>query len=277
MSSKKNSVEKFFDKIYVISLFDKEKKWKKVHKQFKSRGVNNVERFIAVDGRCKNLSKSDILDKKRTFEISYNVEIDNPDGLKYTELLPASSLTISTVLLLRNQVRNNYEHVLLCEDDINLVPNFVNKFTEGIKEINKSKYKDNWDVLYLGCGSMCGNKGVSEQKTKENKYKSDQSDAEGFGDIYSFHPEDIRMPCYDCVDVSEHISVPSWMTGTWCYAYSLRGAKKMLKIIDNKVGEHIDKYLRDTCDFKGMNVLSFNPPIAMHEFGLQRPETTIPW
>ena len=49
---KTNSLNRFFNKIYVINLNDKKERWKKVSDAFKRR-VIKVERFEAVDDRCK--------------------------------------------------------------------------------------------------------------------------------------------------------------------------------------------------------------------------------
>ena len=71
----KNTFNNFFDKIFVINLFDKTTRWNKVEKQFKNRKIN-IDRFIAVDGRCQNQGKKACLEKLKSFEISYNVLID---------------------------------------------------------------------------------------------------------------------------------------------------------------------------------------------------------
>ena len=46
---------KSLPKIYVINLKDRPDRWEKIDVQFKKQDIN-VDRFIAVDGRCKNLT-----------------------------------------------------------------------------------------------------------------------------------------------------------------------------------------------------------------------------
>ena len=55
-------INKFFDKIFVISLYDNFSRWEKVAKQFKNRKID-VERFVTVDGRCKNQTSKECLQK----------------------------------------------------------------------------------------------------------------------------------------------------------------------------------------------------------------------
>ena len=268
-------MNRYFSQIYIINLHDKIERYNKVYNQFKNRNIK-TKRFIAVDGRCTNLKKPDILAKKKSFEITYDVKISNDYNLPLKELLPAASLTISTILLLREQVKRKYKHILICEDDINLVDGFEQKFLQGIKEINKSKYKDNWDILYLGCGRECGNKGISRKKSPQNKNFSDL--AKIYGDEwYVENVDDLRFPCDHCENVSENISIPKDAAGSWCYAFSLSGAKKMLKLMDDDAGRHIDKYYQEYEDMGGMNILSFNPPIVYHEGGVCREGSSIPW
>ena len=268
----KSFINKFFDKIFVISLYDNFDRWNKVEKQFRNRKID-VERFITVDGRCKNQTSKECLQKLETFKLMFDVKITNKSNINLQILTPAVSLTISTVLLLRQMVKNKWKYMLLCEDDINLVNNFDNKFKQGIKEIGNF----NWDLLYLGCGGLCGNKGVSYEQTNINKYPSTLAAVED-EEYYVEVKDDIRSPCdTECPSLSEHISHATQIGGTWCYAYSLAGAKKVLKYIDNDVGQHIDILLKQ-CGNKGMlNKLSFNPPVAYHDDGFLRTSTDIPW
>jgi len=101
----KSEMNKFYDKIFVISLYDKQDRWKKVRDQFKKKGVD-VESFVAVDGRCSGQGEDGCLDKLKTFQLMYDVWID-PDGDPLEEMVPASSLTIGTIILLRAMVRIN--------------------------------------------------------------------------------------------------------------------------------------------------------------------------
>lgn len=271
----KNEINKFFDKVYVINLFDKEDRWKKMKKQFVNRKIE-VERFIAVDGRCKGQGDEGCKAKLKTFEMSYNIKISNKDKLPLYQLVPAASLTIGTILILRNMVANRYKHILICEDDIELGKGFEKNFKRGIDELKGTKY-DKWDVLYLGCGNLCGDNGMSDKKQGKIKHLSTLSQFTG-EDIYLEHPNDLRSLCGDdCENITEHMSIPARAGGSWCYAFSLKGAKKFLKLIDNDAGNHVDQIYQKLPNQGGVMAVAFNPPIVWHEGGAIRSDTDIPW
>lgn len=271
--SSKNIFNKFFKKIFVISLYDKTERWEKVAKQFKSRKIE-VERFIAIDGRCKNEGTVACEQKRKSFEIQYNVKLPLSKKYPLKELIPASSLSIGTVVLLRQMVKEGWPTMLICEDDVVLGRNLLNKFEQGIKELNKTQ-KD-WDILYLGCGNKCGNANIGTNKSKKHKNISPLTqfiDAEFFVQ----YPDDLRMICEDCPKISDNLSRPLQPGGTWCYAYSLKGAKKFLKFVDNDVSEHIDQLLKQAVTANKLKAVSFDPPIVWHEGGAFRSDTDIPW
>jgi GR25 family glycosyltransferase involved in LPS biosynthesis len=265
-------LNEYFDKIYVINLFDKLTRWDKMRKQFKNRKIE-IDRFIAVDGRCKDQGNAGCLAKLHTFETLYDVKISNNSFLNHSELVPASSLTIGTIQILRHMVKNKLDRILICEDDIELIRGFEKKFTEGIMELNETKVADKWDIMYLGCGEKCGNTGVSYTKSKHNKNISTRD-----SDVFVNHKNDIRMPCEDgCDKITEHISYADFPLGSWCYAFSLKGAKKMLKIIDDDAGDHVDRTFSKLHKKGGVVTIAFDPPIVMHEEGYVRPDSDIPW
>jgi GR25 family glycosyltransferase involved in LPS biosynthesis len=271
----KNEINKFFDKVYVINLFDKEERWKKMKKQFDNRHIQ-VERFIADDGRCKGQGEEGCRAKLKTFEMVYNVKISNKRKLPLYEIIPAASLTIGTIVLLRNMVANNYKHILICEDDIELGRGFEKNFKRGIDELKGTKH-ENWDVMYLGCGNKCGDNEISETPKGRSKHLSTLSqflDEE----LYVTNPNDLRSMCGDeCENITEHMSIPERAGGSWCYAFSLKGAKKFLKLIDNDAGNHVDQIYQKLPNKGGIMPVAFNPPIVWHEGGAIRSDTDIPW
>lgn len=269
----KSTLNKFFDKIFVISLYDAVERYEKVEKQFKSKKVN-IERFIAIDGRCKNQGDKVCLDKIKTFEMIYDIKISNKKKFKLKELVPASSLTIGTILLLREMVKQKWEHMLICEDDVVLPRNLESKFKEGIKEIGDEK----WDLLYLGCGNKCGQKGISFEPSRKNHHFSELAELME-DEFYISYKDDLRYPCEEgeCDEFSKHISHAYNPGGTWAYAYSLAGAKKLLKLLDNDAGNHIDKLIGAQTMAGKLKALSFDPPIIWHEGGVLRNNSSIPW
>ena len=243
-------------------------------------------KFLAIDGRCPktlpNISEC-IEEKTNRFEKDYNVQISKKLPLS------AASLTIGTILILREMIEKNWEHVLILEDDVVLDNKIIEKFQKGINEIEKKKI--DWDMLYLGCGGECGTKNVSWNKTKNNKYKSTwEYDKTEPIDLYVGHPYDLRVPCdkKDCVHLSQHISYAKKAGGTWGYAYSKQGAKKFLDALTiksgknkgiTKVEDHIDQLLMKVHNKYGLIVLAFDTPIIWHEYGIAQRDkfSTIEW
>lgn len=263
-------INNFFDKIFIINLRDKIQRWNKVSARFNRNNIKYT-RFIAVDGRCK--TDKQCLTKRTRFMKRYNIKM-KLGGYPLKELLPASSLTIGTILILRKMVEKRWNHILICEDDVVIGRGIHTKFKAGTKELED--FVPDWDILYLGCGNRCGHKGVSKTKTKRNNKLSTVSK---FIDerIYVEYKDDLRTPCNDCYTISKHLSWPMQPGGTWCYGYSLKGAKKMLKIINNQSAAHIDALLWNAVMDDKLIAVAFDPPIVWHEKGAIRSDADIPW
>lgn len=266
----KSPLNSFFTKTFCISLMDSFR-WPKVSRQFKRFGVK-CERFVAVDGRCKDLSRQDCLDKLKTFELAYDVTIDyrNQD---IKSILPPASLTIGTILLLRAQVRNGWKRMLIFEDDVEFVKDMNELFKKGVRSM-----KDiNWDVLYLGCGNKCGIRDIREGKDSYHKHSSMGNKHYGT-DVYVRDKRDLRDLCEDnkCKYHSETITRAYSPKGTWAYAYSLKGAKKALKYIDDDANEHIDQLLANMSQSGLIKAYAFDPIIVHHEYGTGG-QSFIPW
>ena len=277
---------KFFDKIYVINLESNTDRFKKVQAQFKRKGIK-VERFLAIDGRCKqdpSRNKQLCLDKLDNFKMKYDVKckLTSVHKKRIKEIVPAASLTLGTILILREMVKQKFKHILICEDDIELTKNFMSEFKKGISELNK--WNKQWDLLYLGSGGKSGTNGVSWDKTSYTKYTSPWSetdlndDESDYGFVY--HKNDLRTPeDYDgeIKSISDRLSIAKEVGGTWCYCYSLRGAKKLLKLIDNNILGHIDQIIMKQGKENKLKIITFDPPIAFHEDIRDGRNTDIPW
>jgi GR25 family glycosyltransferase involved in LPS biosynthesis len=243
-------------------------RFRKVTDQFRNKGVK-YERFNAVDGRCK---KGECAQKKREMEKKYGVKISN------TVKAPTASLVIGTLEILKRQVKNKWKRVLICEDDVVFDPKILQTFEKGINELGN----EDWDLLYLGCGGTCGSKGISNTKTKNEKYLTSLSIVDKHEyDWYVKHPDDLRVPLYeDDMDRSKwgkYISIPMSPGGCWAYCYSLKGAKKALDMFKNKINNHIDQLLINKVSKNKLKAYSFDPPIIWHEKGAFRPDSDLPW
>ena len=266
-----NPLNSYFNKIFVINLKGKDERWRKVTARFRKAGIK-YERVEAVDGRC---ATKQICDEKRlVLEDKYNVKI--PKKL----ILPAAALTIGTIEILRRQVQEGWERVLICEDDIEFDSKLTSRFREGVEELDK--VLPSWDVLYLGCGNECGHRGVSRYKTRVTRHLTSWAIGNSRHEFYVRHPDDLRLPCRrsrrtSCRPASRNLSRPVAPGGTWCYAISLRGAKHMLEYMNGKADDHIDQVLIQAIDDGSIKAIAFDPPIVWHEAGAVRADTDIPW
>lgn len=131
----------YFDKIYCLNLDRRQDRWKKASEQFNRFNIN-VERWSAIDG--------DSLDNKL-------LDYYNPDGLKgeeasilgITENKNAIGCLLSHLEIIKNAKENNYNRILIFEDDIILSNNFL----EEVKQIEKL----DWKLLYLGASQFLWN------------------------------------------------------------------------------------------------------------------------
>lgn len=262
---------KFFDKVYIISLKDQKTKYTRVSNQFKKKNIKHVK-FEAIDGRSK--TKAEESAKRAQFEKDYNLKISKKLPLS------AASLTIGTVLILQKMIEKNYDHVLITEDDIVLNNDILKVFKQGVKELGET----DWHLLYLGCGGTCGHKDVGVSKTKNRPYKSTWKDVS----VFVKHPYDLRMPCKSCESFTKNLSHTNQAGGTWAYAYNKSFAQVFLDILTVKSGkdkgkirirDHIDQILMKLARMYELNILAFDPPIVMHEYGIARRDefSTIKW
>jgi hypothetical protein len=265
---KNNKVNSYFSKIFIINLHDKTTRWNKVTSRFIKKGIK-YQRFEALDGRCK--TDKECKEKRKNFEKEYKVKISRSVNT------PVASLMIGIISLLRKQVKNKWKHMLICEDDIVPSRNFNTRFNKGVKELKDNHVE--WDMLFLGCGGECGHKGVSWDKTAKNKYLTSWVIADPDEEYYVSTKDDLRWPCEEseCYPITQNISNTIRPGGGWSYSWSLAGAKKTLKLLNNKVDNHMDQKIIQAVDKGKIKAVAFDPPVIYHEAGAVRPDTDLPW
>lgn len=276
------SLRNYFDKIYIVNLEDKKEAYDEVSEQLNKHNIPH-ERFLAIDGRGTPEVKEQ---KRKMFEKEYGLKIGLEKDGKVN--MPAISLTIGNILMMREMVKNNWKRMLILEDDVILDENIMDDFQAGVKELEKAGI--DWDLLYLSCGGQCGRHGVSYNKTAKNKYLTSWTQhhswavdlEEDYGQAYVYHPYDIRLPCSlkDCPKVSKHITeLTGGFGGTFAYSISLHGAKKFLKFVNDKVGgrndkrAHIDQLLKLAVEKGILSAFAFDPVLIFHKYGVGPPPT----
>lgn len=122
------------DKIYIINLKERTDRWEHCLQQLNKYNITNYTRFDAV--------KPD-LNKVNPIQYSKN---NLKLGTKY--IIGALGCKLSHLKIIIDAQKNNYNQILILEDDFLLTNNFIDKYNNTINSINESK--TNIDMLYLG-------------------------------------------------------------------------------------------------------------------------------
>ena len=109
----------FFSKIYCINLDKRTDKYEDCKKEFEKLNID-VTRISAVDGRA--------------------ITVPN------TRWSPGNyGLVLTNLQIYKDAIENNYDSILVLEDDVMFIDNFYNYFFEKVKSL-----PNDWDLLYLG-------------------------------------------------------------------------------------------------------------------------------
>ena len=127
-------ITEFFDKTYCINLERRSDRWEECLNEFKKYELTGIDRFIAVDGKKLNQTSSGFMTPSRLALVKTNVNI------------------------LEDAIKNNYNSILILEDDVEFHNDFLNLFDQFSDQINFQ-----WDLLYLG-----GNYRIIKNKIQQN-------------------------------------------------------------------------------------------------------------
>jgi glycosyl transferase, family 25 len=119
----------FFDKTFCVNLERRSDRWDECLTEFNKHEITNVERFIAVDGLALPQTTSGFVTPSRL------------------------ALVLTNVNILEKAIQENYNSILILEDDI--------EFTDEINNISEyfKFLPEDWDMLYFG-GNHNGHVGV---------------------------------------------------------------------------------------------------------------------
>lgn len=123
--NKKNLLNIFFDKIYVINLKQDVEKKKIIEKKLKELNID-YSIFEAVDGN----------------------KLKNVKLLSYGSV-GAVGCRLSHMKILEDAIKNNYNRILVFEDDVIFRKNFNKHLEKQYSTIKNNNI--NWKLLYLGC------------------------------------------------------------------------------------------------------------------------------
>jgi glycosyl transferase family 25 len=144
------SVNEFFDKVYYINLARRPERLAHIQQQLVLNDVI-AQRVDAIDGLSS------------TFSCISSVDVDKKEVtlLSHTKISSFEAALVAThKLILIDALKNNYNNILILEDDAVFSPSFTEGFNNVVKDI-----PPNWDVLYLGALSL-------PDLSKRKKYSS---------------------------------------------------------------------------------------------------------
>jgi GR25 family glycosyltransferase involved in LPS biosynthesis len=126
-----NPLNEYYDKIFCINLDRRPDRWEECVEIFKNKGLD-VERFSACDGQL----------------------IDTGYGKVYNGELGG---TISHTRLIKKIIDDEYNRVLILEDDVEFASDFLKISHSILKEL-----PENWDILFYGGNHTGGFKKISD-------------------------------------------------------------------------------------------------------------------
>lgn len=117
-----SALNRYFEHIFCINLDRRHDKWLLSVEEFEKHDLQ-VERFAAIDGK----------------------------SLSTTSKITSSELgcSMSHAALLKMMISNNWNRILVLEDDVEFIPNIQDFFKENEHLIPKT-----WDMLYFGGNHM---------------------------------------------------------------------------------------------------------------------------
>lgn len=150
-----NILNEYFDKIYCINLDRRSDRWAECVQIFKNLKLQ-VERFSACDGQLIETG----------FGKLYNGELGG---------------TISHTKLIKKIKDENFDKVLILEDDVEFCNNFIPLIEETL-----NKLPEDWDIFFLGGNHTGGYSKINEKIGRVYK-------------TFALHAYAVRNKCLDTI------------------------------------------------------------------------------
>ena len=126
------NINNYFDKIYVLNLNHRHDRMQKMVSRLKKNNITNYIRFSAINGSEEPYySQWSYIKKMRPFG--------------FLETPGSYGVLLSAYFIIIHATQNNYQSILILEDDVIFHCNFKNLFSSKISNIPL-----NWKLLYLG-------------------------------------------------------------------------------------------------------------------------------
>jgi GR25 family glycosyltransferase involved in LPS biosynthesis len=126
----------YFDKIYISNLERRKDRLEKVKNRLEKNNITNYQIVNAFDG-----THPQIMNEWLVYLRNKKSKINSSGALAYL-------YTMKNILT--DAVNNNYNRILICDDDIIFHKDFINQFDNKVKTLNNF----NWKLLYLGASQL---------------------------------------------------------------------------------------------------------------------------
>lgn len=144
------NINHIVDKIYIINMDKDKERLKNLDKKMKSLNLN-YKRISGIDG-----------------------EKVYPEYKNITKLRPGQlGCLLSHKEVLEDAIKNNYENILVLEDDIIFHKNFHSEFEKKYKYLLEKEKR--FDLIYLGCSQSLGGLGQWKHTKMKNHYYDNYS------------------------------------------------------------------------------------------------------
>lgn len=130
-----NKILNFVNKIYIINLDERKDRLTHTIKELNYYQVKNFQRFSAIKPNFDNIDS-------KLYEKYSDYLSDN----KKQYIVGATGCKLSHLSIIKDALKNNYENILIFEDDITFIDNFTIYLNDFISKVSTM----NWDMLYLG-------------------------------------------------------------------------------------------------------------------------------
>ncbi|CDS37514.1 procollagen galactosyltransferase 2 [Echinococcus multilocularis] len=136
-----------FDQIYLINLKRRPDRLEKMNYALREQGVK-AKLVRATDGRELN---PEIIKQWNITQLSGYADPYHKRALKYGEI----GCFLSHYRIWQDMLVNDYERILILEDDLRFVPGFVRRLQATVKEADVTL--PDWELLYVGRKRMSSN------------------------------------------------------------------------------------------------------------------------
>ncbi|GAB5382390.1 MAG: hypothetical protein Alis3KO_38490 [Aliiglaciecola sp.] len=204
-----DSLNQFFDHVYVLTLDDATDRQENIKQVLE--GLNWTF-FKATDKR--NLNPETFKQDGVYSDAVHKRTKRTSRSMKTGEV----ACSLSHVRMYQDMLDNNYQHVLILEDDVLPEPQSLIRFNEVMQQLPKD-----WEVLMLG---------YYGEKPPTLKYKIQQSIYRLFHRLHLFNWHKVPMKWIDeiCLDeYSEDLFSIGKVLGTHAYAINQSAAEKFIK------------------------------------------------